>query len=158
MRRFPRVGFGTYEQSAKKTGADEADEADAPGASADARPSDPVADALASLGARGVHVAWAGAEDEREAAAVALCAERFEALKKRGASAKKSAAPPGAPPGVAFAGDGAPGMIDHAPSRPRGGLLERRERRVVPRGVARARARARRRAQVARDPFQDGRA
>ena len=112
---FPCVGsrasVSVRANSRRKDGADEADEADAPGASADARPSDPVADALASLGARGVHVAWAGAEDEAEAAAVALCAERFEALKKRGASAKKSAAPPGAPPGVVFAGDGAPGMI-----------------------------------------------
>ena len=85
---FPCVGsrasVSVRTNSRRKDGADEADEADAPGASADARPSDPVADALASLGARGVHVAWAGAEDEREAAAVALCAERFEALKKRG--------------------------------------------------------------------------
>ena len=107
---FPCVGSrgasgSVRTSSPRKDGADPV--ADAPGASADARPSDPVADALASLGARGVHVAWAGAEDEREAAAVALCAERFEALKKRGASA----APPGAPPGVVFAGVGAPGMI-----------------------------------------------
>jgi len=110
---FPCVGSGSASVSVRASSQekkDGADEADAPGASADARPSDPVADALASLGARGVHVAWAGAEDEREAAAVALCAERFEALKKR-ASSEASAAPPGAPPGVVFAGDGAPGMI-----------------------------------------------
>ena len=65
---------------------------------------DPVASALASLGARGVHVAWGAAEDAREAAVVARCAERFHSLKLR------SSAPHGAPPGVRFAGDGAPGM------------------------------------------------
>ena len=67
---------------------------------------DPVASVLASLGARGVHVAWAAAEDAREAAAVALCAERFESLKRQ----ESECAPPGAPPGVRFCGDGGPGL------------------------------------------------
>ena len=107
---FPCVGsrasVSVRANSRRKDGADEADEADAGRVGRRAPVSSPT---RSPRWARGVHVAWAGAEDEREAAAVALCAERFEALKKRGA--KKSAAPPGAPPGVVFAGDGAPGMI-----------------------------------------------
>ena len=105
-RRVPARRFSASTNSRRK---DAADAAVAAAARAFACPSDPVADALASLGARGVHVAWAGAEDEREAAAVALCGESIaRPLKKMGHRQKIGGAAE-APPGGASPATTRPG-------------------------------------------------
>ena len=83
---FPCVGsrasVSVRANSRRKDGADPV--ADAPGASADARPSDPVADALASLARAAYTSPGPAPRTSGRRRRVALCAERFEALKKRG--------------------------------------------------------------------------